>query len=521
MSHQAARAQEESTTEMETRPSFAPHQISQTSHLSNSSPSTSYPTMSSGNADLSQANPRSRREAQSSESSSSKAATSVWSQKSSTPQSPALSLPSSNPESSDLGIDPTTLLTAHILDRPSSLDQLCDYLDVLKDELVSDDPPSSQYVLVQRIPADLFLTIVEHPELLKGVRATIRHHEHDVLYKMSYHYHEKIGCYFDIWISNALGDMGLSILNRDFWLGGAGRSTGRVCDKQADKSFFPGRNPAPGTPVQWPSLVVEIGISESLPQLRTDAQWWYSNSNQKTQLVVLISANPTTHDADIEIWTQVVNRRVGATTRGTTRGENTYVLERTKSARLRNGVVSGDVLELDFQTLMGRPTRNPQETNLQLTPIWIQRLPGCLVVTVSTDRPANPTPYVTPSSSSMERRLQLSRQLALQFRNYRDANDPWSNEFDPETLARIGVILTADSPVHLPKSEDLFPAAWPIDRSVLNKAVKNFLRLTSHLPITPAPTSTPTFPRPERSLGRSSTRTSSRASCVRFKPSVY
>jgi len=75
----------------------------------------------------------------------------------------------------------------------------------------------------------------------------------------------------------------------------------------------------------------------------------------------------------------------------------------------------------------------------------------------------------------MERRLQLSRQLALQFRNYGDADNPWSNEFDPETLSRIGVILAADSQVHLPKSQDPFPAAWPIDRSVLNKAVKDFL----------------------------------------------
>jgi hypothetical protein len=375
MSHQAARPQEESTTEMETRPSFAPDQISQTSHPSNSSPSTSHPTMSSGNADLSQTNPRSRRVAQSSESSStSEAATSVWSQRSSTAQSPALSLPSSKPESSDLGIDCTTLLTANILDRPSSLDQLCDYLDMLKDELGSDNPPSSEYVLVRRIPAGLFSTIVENPELPKGVRATICHHEHDILYKMPSPYHWIIIGYFNAWIINALGDMGLSMLNRDFWLGGAARFTGRMCDKEADASFVPGRTPAHGVPAQWPSLVVEVGLSESLSQLRTDARWWYSNSNQKTQLVVLISANPTTHDADIEIWTQVVNQRVGATTRGTSRGETTYFLERTKSARLRNGVVSGDVLELDFQTLMGRSPRNPQEMNLQLTPIWIQRM---------------------------------------------------------------------------------------------------------------------------------------------------
>ncbi|KAJ5995348.1 hypothetical protein N7481_002325 [Penicillium waksmanii] len=227
MGHQAARAQEEGTTEMETRSSFAPHQTSQTSHPSNSSPPTSHPTMFSGNADSSQANSRSHREAQSSESgSSSKSATSIWSSKATSPktstaQSPASSLLSSKPESIDLGVDTITLLTAHILDRPSSLDQLCNYLDVLKKELLSEDPPSSQYLLVRRIPDDLFLALVEDPEVPKGVRVTILHHEHEILYKIiPYHYHEKISRQFDTWINDALGKMGLSFLNYDFWLGG-------------------------------------------------------------------------------------------------------------------------------------------------------------------------------------------------------------------------------------------------------------------------------------------------------------
>lgn len=377
MGHQTARAQEEGTTEMETRPSFAPHQTSQTSHPSNSSPPTSHPTMSSGNVDSSPANLRSRREAQSSESSSSsKAATSVWSPNATSPetftsQSPASSLLSFNPESTDLGVDPTTLLTAYILNRPSSLDQLWEYLNVLKNKLLSDAHPSSQYLLVRRIPANLFSALTEDHEAPKGVRATILHHEHEILYKiMPYHYHEKVSRQFDTWINNALGNMGLNFLNYDFWLGGAGRSTGRVCSKEADTAFFPGREPAAGAPIPWPSLVLEVGLLESVPQLRTDARWWYSNSDHQTQLVVLISANPNSHDADIEIWTQVVNRRVGATTRG----RNTHVLECTKSARLRNGVVFGNTLEIDFQTLMGRPPQNPPEADLKLTPFWIRRI---------------------------------------------------------------------------------------------------------------------------------------------------
>lgn len=49
---------------------------------------------------------------------------------------------------------------------------------------MSDDPPSSQYLLVGRIPADLFSALVEDHEALKEVRATILHHEHEILYKI-------------------------------------------------------------------------------------------------------------------------------------------------------------------------------------------------------------------------------------------------------------------------------------------------------------------------------------------------
>ncbi|KAJ5942009.1 hypothetical protein N7516_002177 [Penicillium verrucosum] len=309
-------------------------------------------------AELSDANPQFGRDVQSSNSPK---------------QSHALS-PSSDIEILDLGLDPTTLLTANILHRPSSLKQLCDHIDILKGELVSEDPPRSQYLLVRQVPNHLFSVLVkdgDDSEFPKGVRATVLYNKHQILYRiMVGHYHEKIIRQFDTWINLTLGHMGLSFVDYDFWLGGAGRSDGRMCSKEGDTTFFPGREPAAGAPMPWPSLVLEVGISESVPQLRTDARWWYSNSNHQTKLVVIISAKPNSRDADIEIWTEVVNQSVVPTTRG----RETHVLECTRSATLRDGVVSGNVLIIDFQTLMGRPPQNPQETDLQLTPRWIQRM---------------------------------------------------------------------------------------------------------------------------------------------------
>lgn len=111
----------------------------------------------------------------------------------------------------------------------------------------------------------------------------------------------------------------------------------------------------------------------------------------------------------------------------------------------------------------------------------------------------------------MDRRVRRSLELAIQFRNYRESGSrPWSGDFDLDTLSRIDHILTQEHhqvPLRLPSSEDPFPPAWPIDRSILNQAVKDFLRLTSHLstPVTPSSGSAPSRP-----LGRPSTR--SRAS---------
>ena len=250
------------------------------------------------------------------------------------------------------------------------MNKIREYINVRKAQLVSQASPPSQYLLLRRIPAHLFNTLKQESELLKGIRATIVHHENQILYKMVLHYHEKVITMFNTWINTTLAAMGLLAVAGDLWLGGAGRSFGLLSDKEADSSFFPGRAPGPGVPIPWPSFVLEVGVSESTPQLRTDARWWYSNSSQQTQLVVLISADTSTHDADIEIWTPVINSRAGVTTRG----RSTHILQCTKSAKLRNGVVSGDALELDFQMVMGRPPQNPQESNLRLPPLWIQSI---------------------------------------------------------------------------------------------------------------------------------------------------
>lgn len=358
ISHQAAGAQEEGTTEIETRPS-APYRTSQTSHPSNSSPPHQL-AMSSSTTNPSSPNPQSHLEAQGSKSSNSLKAATI----SSPTRSPPPYAASSRFE---LGVDPSTIATASRLERPS-LEQLRSRIQDLREQLASERPPHSQYLWVTQIPDPLFTNLHQESELLKGVRATILPYKQQILYKIiPGSHHEQIIQMFTYFLTLTLSEMGLTPIHRDFWLGGTTTMTGHPTKKEPDNCLFPGNRFAAGANSQWPSLVLEVGISESLAQLRTDAQWWYSNSERQTKMVALIHANAD--NADIEIWTEVYQGGLSVTTQS----EDGMALRRTQYASLKNGRVSG-ALEPDFLTLMRRPPRNSREGNLQLTPFWIQEI---------------------------------------------------------------------------------------------------------------------------------------------------
>jgi hypothetical protein len=65
-----------------------------------------------------------------------------------------------------------------------------------------------------------------------------------------------------------------------------GRRGGR--SKEADVSYIPLSRPSEDN---WPSLVVEVGVSESLAMLRKDAAFWIANSDGKTRIVIVLNIN--------------------------------------------------------------------------------------------------------------------------------------------------------------------------------------------------------------------------------------
>ena len=64
----------------------------------------------------------------------------------------------------------------------------------------------------------------------------------------------------------------------------------------------------------WPSLVIEVGHSESLPHLRNDARMWLLNSPGKTKIVILVKISKDLQTLHVENWQMVLNGATRVTT---------------------------------------------------------------------------------------------------------------------------------------------------------------------------------------------------------------
>ena len=86
------------------------------------------------------------------------------------------------------------------------------------------------------------------------------------------------------------------------WIGGSryqGRGPASPRSKEGDQAFLPaGRTYL----ANFPSVVVEVGVSESMPMLRRDAAFWLTHSANECRLVVIISVNRSSRYMVYELW---------------------------------------------------------------------------------------------------------------------------------------------------------------------------------------------------------------------------
>src|SRR5262249_33369750 len=82
-------------------------------------------------------------------------------------------------------------------------------------------------------------------------------------------------------------------------LGGT-KFPGRRSSREGDSSFKP-LSFRPNE-ADWPTIVFEAGLSESLRRLRVDAKWWLTQSEGDVKTVIIISVKPAQSLLHIEKW---------------------------------------------------------------------------------------------------------------------------------------------------------------------------------------------------------------------------
>lgn len=88
---------------------------------------------------------------------------------------------------------------------------------------------------------------------------------------------------------------------------GAARFQGIRRNKEGDSTFKPSTR---NQDTDWPSIVFECGLSESLAMLRHDAKWWLTDSQDAVKIVVIISVTRRAKTLQVEKWVDATAHRL-------------------------------------------------------------------------------------------------------------------------------------------------------------------------------------------------------------------
>ncbi|KAK9238492.1 hypothetical protein V1525DRAFT_111374 [Lipomyces kononenkoae] len=116
--------------------------------------------------------------------------------------------------------------------------------------------------------------------------------------------------------------------------------------KEPDASYKPQSRKGPD---RFPSFVVEVGVSQSLLQLRQDARLWLRNTNGDTKIVLLIFLNIAAETLTLERWQHSTSPPPRSTRSGIQ-----FVPEKVQLVTYDNNTqqVSGDPLILPINLLL-------------------------------------------------------------------------------------------------------------------------------------------------------------------------
>ena len=198
---------------------------------------------------------------------------------------------------------------------------------------------------------------------VRAIRTTYYHNENILIVKvMPWPLHEATHGLLTAKLYFKMAAMGLG--SSDIIPLGTGTFHGQNSSKQADHAFKP---PHRSREDDWPTLVVEVGLTESLNRLRGDANWWLRNSGGAVKIVLIISIKRATRELSLEKWMMAPpgpNRRV---TRSV--GAQGVVPTKIQHIHIANGGTTtvGGSLVPRFEDIFLRSPNAPLEHDFQFT----------------------------------------------------------------------------------------------------------------------------------------------------------
>jgi hypothetical protein len=147
----------------------------------------------------------------------------------------------------------------------------------------------------------------------------------------------------------------------EFHAVGATRIRGRNSSKEADSAYRPYSFRPNKT--DWPTIVFEAGLSESLSRLRSDARWWLMESGGDVKTVIIISVKRAQSMIRIEKWELAPRTGRRLTLRSATNPLNhlpTQIPTKIHEITIVQNTVTGAPLILEFQKIFLRPAVLPE-----------------------------------------------------------------------------------------------------------------------------------------------------------------
>jgi hypothetical protein len=160
---------------------------------------------------------------------------------------------------------------------------------------------TNQYLIVRDVDEDIMKHIEDRG--YKGVRYEWHSDLEVLIVKVPTRAHKTAAAEFGCIIIGATLTMGIPPIERRLTGAATFQAAVGTPKKEGDWSMMP-VNVRPNRG-DFPTIVVEVGFSESLRKLRHDARLWFSMSNNDVQIVILIAVRVASNQVIFEKWVLV------------------------------------------------------------------------------------------------------------------------------------------------------------------------------------------------------------------------